>query len=371
MQMSKLPITGLIILGVLALFLVQNSSPMLTVTFLGITSIALPLGIWLLIPFLAGIVSSGFVALLLPRGDRTSGPASTSGTMKSARTPQPSPRRLRDDAFDETDLDETGFEPGAEESPGKTLAPDEKRRTSSAAAQRRPSRRNDVSPSRVGESESEVWDDEDWPDDEEWSDDAEGNPSGVAVGHYEVHKEPVSAYRQGTLYSYSYSKSALEEVSEPETSESETSELEVSESEISESNISESEISEPKTSESNISELEVSEPQSVESQRQDSPPNADRVEGLNPSDEESHEGKGVIGTSESRTGSETTDEPDEILEGEFLDELEDHELEDHESDPKESQTQKSGFFRSKLFGFQDKAPREDDWSDPPPPPKDW
>lgn len=321
MQTSKLPITGLIILGVLALFLVQNSSPTLTVTFFGITSIALPLGIWLLIPFLAGIVSSWFVALLLPK----SRPANTSRTMESVRDPQRSPRQVRDNDVDGNDLEESGFEPEAERSPGKTLASDEKRWASSAAAQRRTSRRNDVPPSRLEEAESEVWDDEDW------SDETEVNPSGVAVGDYEVHKEPVSAYRQGTLYSYSYSKSALEEVAEPE-------------------------ISEP-----NISEGEISELQSMPSHGQDSPLNSDPVEGLDPSDEGRNEEEDVIATSELTTTSEDDYEPNETLEAEFLD----------DSDDLESAQKSSGFLRSKFFNFKDKAPKEDDWTDPPIPPKDW
>ncbi|TAN81658.1 MAG: hypothetical protein EYR95_18845, partial [Phormidium sp. SL48-SHIP] len=271
MRTSKLPITGLIILGVLALFLVQNSSPSLSITFFGVTSIALPLGIWLLIPFLAGVMSAGFVALLLPRGDRSSRHSQASGTMESARTRQPSSRQLRDDAIDDPDLDEDDVAVEAQESPGKTSASDtpmtpERRWTSSA--QRRPSVRHDVPSSGSGDVESEVWDEEDWPEEEDWPDDTEENPSGVAagqaVGNYEVHKEPVSAYRQGTLYSYSYSKSALEEVSEretsaPETSEREPSETNISDSEPSDSEPSETNISDSEPSETNISDSEPSE----------------------------------------------------------------------------------------------------------------
>ncbi len=383
MQTSKLPITGLIILGVLALFLVQNSSPTLTVTFFGITSIALPLGIWLLIPFLAGIVSSWFVALLLPRGDRPSRHSQASGTMESARHPQPSSRQLRDDAIDDPDLDEDDVAVEAQESPGKTSASEtpitpERRWTSSA--QRRPSVRNDVPPSGSGDVESEVWDEEDWPEEEEWPDDTEENPSGVAVGqavgNYEVHKEPVSAYRQGTLYSYSYSKSALEEVSEPETSKSETSKSEtsapetsapetsktsISKANISEANISEANISDSEPSAPEISEVNISEPLSVDSQQQDSASNVDQAEGLDPSVKEETEEDDIMSPSDSTPPFEEEDEPDETLEGEFLD----------ESDELKSEQKPSSFLGSKLFNFKDKDPQEDDWSDPPTPPKDW
>ncbi|TAN95965.1 MAG: hypothetical protein EYR95_12755 [Phormidium sp. SL48-SHIP] len=59
--------------------------------------------------------------------------------------------------------------------------------------------------------------------------------------------------------------------------------------------------------------------------------------------------------------SEEEDEPDETLEGEFLD----------ESDELKSEQKSSSFLGSKLFNFKDKDPQEDDWSDPPTPPKDW
>ncbi|MFP4653392.1 MAG: hypothetical protein ACLFM4_13315 [Phormidium sp.] len=347
MQTSKLPITGLIILGVLALFLVQNSSPTLSITFFGVTSIALPLGIWLMLPFLAGVMSAGFVALLLPRGDRPSRQSRASGTVESTRNRQRPSRQLRDDESDDPDFDESDVEVEDQVSPGKTSAPDERRRASSAAGQRRPP--------QLEEMESEVWDEEDWPEDEEWPDEAEENPSGVtvdqAVGNYEVHKEPVSAYRQGTLYSYSYSKSALEKVSEPKTSEPETSEPETSELETSEVNISE-----PETSEVNISE-----PSSLDSQQQNSPSNPDQVEGLDPSVQEKAEGEDIMATSDLITPSEDDHESEETLEGEFLD----------DSDDVEPEEKPSNFLRSKLFNFKDNKPKEDDWSEPPTPPKDW
>ncbi|OAB57339.1 hypothetical protein AY600_14085 [Phormidium willei BDU 130791] len=373
MRTSKLPITGLIILGVLALFLVQNSSPSLSITFFGVTSIALPLGIWLLIPFLAGVMSAGFVALLLPRGDRSSRHLQASGTMESARNPQPSSRQLREDAIDDPDLDEDDVAVEAQESPGKTSASDtpitpERRWTSSAP--RRPEGRYDVPPSGSEDVESEVWDEEDWPEEEEWPDDTEENPSGVAagqaVGNYEVHKEPVSAYRQGTLYSYSYSKSALEEVSEPETSQSETSQSETSARETSaretsKTNISEANISDSEPSAPEISEVNISEPSSVDSQPQDSASNVDQIEGLDPSVKEETGEDDIISPSDSTPPFEEEDEPDETLEGEFLDDF-------NES---KSEQKPSSFLRSKLFNFKDKDPQDDDWSDPPTPPKDW
>jgi hypothetical protein len=349
MRTSKLPITGLIILGVLALFLVQNSSPSLSITFFGVTSIALPLGIWLLIPFLAGVMSAGFVALLLPRGDRPSRHSQASGTMKSARNRQQPSRQLREDAIDAPNSDESDGETEAQESPGKTSAPEylvtpERRWASSAP--RRPSGRNDVPPSGLGDVESEVWDEEDWPE-EDWPDETEENPSGVAVGqavgNYEVHKEPVSAYRQGTLYSYSYSKSSLEEVSD---------------SEISEPEVSKPDPSEPDFSEPDPSQVNISAPPSVDSQQQDSPSNPDEAEGVDPSVKEQTEEDDRMATSELTTPFEDNYDSDETLEGELLDDL----------DPEQNS---SGFLRSKLFNFKDKDSKEDDWSDPPTPPKDW
>lgn len=341
MRTSKLPITGLIVLGVLALFLVQNSSPTLSITFFGITSIALPLGIWLLIPFLAGVISAWFVALLLPRGDRNRTQASR--TMESAGDSQPSPRRRREHDMDEIDLDEKGFEPEAESSPGKTVPSDEKRWASSEGQRRRPSPRHDSSASDLGESEAEVWDDADWPDDEKWSDEAEVNPSGVAVGNYEVHKEPVSAYRQGTVYSYSYSKSTLRDSSEPDSAEGETSERETIEAER------------------DISEADIPEAQLLDSEEENSPLTPDLVEGSDPLNEDSDEEEAAITAPELMTAAEEEDEPEETLDGEFLE----------DSEAEESEQKSSGFFQSKLFNVQQKSPQKDDWIDPPTPPKDW
>lgn len=329
MRTSKLPITGLIILGVLALFLVQNSSPTLSITFFGITSIALPLGIWLLIPFLAGVISAGFVALLLPRGDRN--PTQASRTMESAGDSQPSPRRRRDHDLDEIALDEKGFEPEAEPSPGKTVPSDEKRWASSEGQQRRPWTRHDSSDSELGESEAEVWDDADWPDDEEESNEAEVNPSGVAVGNYEVHKEPVSAYRQGTVYSYSYSKSALRDISSEDNAEKETADPDIPEAQL------------------------------LDSEEENSPSIPDPVEVSDPLDEDSDEEEAVITASESMTAAEDNEEPEETLEGEFLEESED----------KESEQKLAGFFKSKFFNVPEKSPQKDEWVDPPTPPQDW
>ncbi len=323
MGKSKLPIVGLIILGILALFLVQNSSPPLSVTFLGIVSIPLPLGVWLLIPFLAGVLSAGIIALILPRlhrPQRQSSPPTSGAPRATPREPRPN-RESSTSAVEPSWVDE-----GLEETPGKTNVSGDRVRTERTNSTSDESRAE----FQVGEPEQEVWDEEDW-NDEDWPE--EENSVGVRVGEYEIQKKPVSAYREGTLYSYSYSESALTEKS------NDTVDDTIDET-IEESPDSGELDSEP-------------EPQVAETQ--------DEVPKLPESEERAEAEETAIEASEVMAVSEVEPETEETIEAEFLD----------DSEESETSQNAKGLFGSKLFNFKAKASQSDDWMEPPTAPKDW
>lgn len=63
--MSKLPIAiVLVIFGGLTLFVIQNSSVSLQLVFLGMPTLALPLGVWILLAVVAGAMTNWAIALL-------------------------------------------------------------------------------------------------------------------------------------------------------------------------------------------------------------------------------------------------------------------------------------------------------------------
>lgn len=312
MGKSKLPIAGLIILGVLALFLVQNSSPTLSVTFLGIVSMSLPLGVWLLAPFLAGLVSAGTIAVILPRRHR---PQRQPTPATSGPRPTPNkPRETRETST--TVVDPNWVDEGLEDMPGKT-------RVSREGGRRE--RPNSVSEEPLAESQTaepdqEVWDEEDWPEEEESPE--EETAADAMVGNYEVLKKPVSAYREGTLYSYSYSQSELTKKSEADIADSSDSE-----------------------------QLELAPEPEVSGIQEEMPEVEQR-----PNEEET-----VTEVPEVVPVVEVEPETDEVIEAEFLDGSDES---DPPSDPK-------GFFGSKLFNVKRKSSQADDWTEPPSAPKDW
>ncbi|TVR12849.1 MAG: hypothetical protein EA395_05050 [Phormidium sp. GEM2.Bin31] len=313
MGKSKLPIVGLIILGILALFLVQNSSPTLSVTFLGIVSMSLPLGVWLLAPFLAGLVSAGIIAVILPRRHRPQRQPAPAASGASRTTPN-EPRGNRETST--AAAEPSWVDEGLEDTPGKTrVSRGSGRREQPNSASEEP-----VDRSQAAEPEQEVWDEEDWPEEEEWTE--EDNSAGVMVGNYEVQKKPVSAYREGTLYSYSYSQSELTEKSEADivdASDSEQLEL---------------------AAEPEVSEISQEVPESE----------------ARPNEEET-----IPEVAEVLPVAEVEPEAEETIEAEFLD----------ESDESETPEDSKRFLGSKLFNFKTKSSQADDWTAPPTPPKDW
>ena len=184
MGRSKLPIAGLVILGVLALFLLQNNSPTLSVTFLGIVSIPLPLGVLLLAPFLAGLISAGMIALILPRRHRPQRQTAYS----ASRAPQPRGYDTPSNSQSSTGAGEGNWvDEGLEETPGKTKASWEGGKPATA----NPASDDPLRTVEAEDAPEEVWDEEDWPE-EDWPEEdwpEEENSAEVPVGNYEVSKK--------------------------------------------------------------------------------------------------------------------------------------------------------------------------------------
>ncbi|MCC5896892.1 MAG: hypothetical protein JJU32_03105 [Phormidium sp. BM_Day4_Bin.17] len=274
---------------------------------------SLPLGVWLLAPFLAGLVSAGVIAIILPRRHRSQrqpAPARSGPSRTTVNEPRGNPETSPPVA------DPNWVDEGLEDRPGKTRVPRESGR---------PERPNSASEepltrSQTGEPEQEVWDEEDWPEEDQWPE--EEKSAEVMVGDYEVPKKPISAYREGTLYSYSYSQSALTEKSEADM---------------------------------------VDSPDSEELELAPKPQVSETPEEAQQSEERLDEEETIPEASEVLPLSEQEPEAEETIEGEFLD----------DSDESEDAQPSQSFFGSKLFNLRRKSSETDDWTEPSNPPKDW
>ena len=152
----------LAILGGLALLLVQNWSPVLPLVFLGLTTPALPLAVWILISLVAGVSTSLAIASLFNLANYFAQPKPTK---KRQFTPPPRPQPS--------------------------------------------SNTYSKQPTQESSNSADDWL-EDSPNDQDWqyeentqkSDNADSYPQDSRS--YEVSNEPKSSKRQGSVYSYSY-----------------------------------------------------------------------------------------------------------------------------------------------------------------------
>lgn len=206
---SRFPVTVLVVLAVVTLFVVQNLSPSLAVTFLGFRSLALPVGVWVAGAFVVGWLVAWIIWLMLGRIARS--PAKPGKDAKPRNwvdeelDPTPPPRRERRSKRQVAPAPEPTYEepryPQAEDD--RTVEYAEYAEYSEYEAYEEPTY-----------DDREVWDEEDWPEGEDAASVRETPSTGFVS--YEVEQKPVPSYRQGSLYSYSYEKS---QTPEPEVSE--------------------------------------------------------------------------------------------------------------------------------------------------------
>lgn len=156
----------LAILGGLALLLVQNWSPVLPLVFLGLTTPALPIAVWILISLTAGAGTSIAIASLFKLANYFAQPKA-----RKKRQVQPPPRP----------------------------------QPSSSTSTKRPVQDTSTNNSADDWFEAPI-NDEDWHLEENTQDAENDNADSYPQDSrsYEVNSEPKSSKRQGSVYSYSY-----------------------------------------------------------------------------------------------------------------------------------------------------------------------
>jgi hypothetical protein len=185
----------------IVIFIQQNLSPVLPLTFLGMKTVAFPLSLWILFALAAGVLTAQLVVMLLqfslPASQRSSvrdrpreGRANYSGEdRKTPDSPSVQARSKGDEYSSSTQ----------EKTPTYT---DSFSRGSKAAA--------DFGTVRDWQDDSRNWVDDDeveqnWVDDDSQNSVDEPKVTPLKTD-YEVPKSPTSEYRSGTIYSYSYRK---------------------------------------------------------------------------------------------------------------------------------------------------------------------
>ncbi len=155
----------LVILGGLALLLVQNWSPVLPLVFLGFTTPALPLAVWILISLAAGAGTSLAIASLFKIANYFAQPKrSQKRQVKPPSRPQPASNSYTE----------------------------------------RPTQEASKNNSSADDWLDEPINDEDWHLEENPPEKKDSPPYSQDSRSYEVNNEPKSSKRQGSVYSYNY-----------------------------------------------------------------------------------------------------------------------------------------------------------------------
>jgi hypothetical protein len=176
-----------LVVGGLALFALSNLSPVLTLVFLGSTTVALPLATWIGIAIAAGAGTSFFLQLLsyLSRGY-------SSGRFEEPEQPDEVPPRTR--SFERETRETPEPEPKTRYTPPPPETPEPPRQNSNTLDWE--------------ENVSEDWDFEEEPaaprsNQPDVSVDDSINPQQTRSS-YEVKQEPKTSSQSGSVYSYTY-----------------------------------------------------------------------------------------------------------------------------------------------------------------------
>ncbi|MBE9039981.1 hypothetical protein IQ235_04140 [Oscillatoriales cyanobacterium LEGE 11467] len=192
--MSKFPIALSIVVLCLLIAIGQNLSPSVSIVFLGTTSIALPLGIWVGLAISAGILTAIAISTLF-RGvgsSRSKVPRASIG----ASTPSPAPDRAQ-----RTWDDRTVAEPMGDRSDTPLEATTDPAYEPLVPGETRTGQLHE-------DGQAEAWDNE-----EEWvgtdvaqrkTDEIYPQDDGVKPPGFEMKQEPIPTYQEGSMYSYSY-----------------------------------------------------------------------------------------------------------------------------------------------------------------------
>ena len=192
--MSKFPIALSIVVLCLLVTIGQNWSPSISIVFLGTTSIALPLGIWLGLAIAAGAMTALAIAWLLQLASSLQ--PNFSRPSIRASSPPPAPERAQRTWDDRTAAESMGDR----SKPPIDIPTDEPYE---------PMVGDDMKTGKFREEEPL----EEWDNEEEWvgqdvaevkSEDVYPQEDSVNPTSFEVTQEPIPTYQEGSIYSYSY-----------------------------------------------------------------------------------------------------------------------------------------------------------------------
>ncbi|MBO3464326.1 LapA family protein [Aetokthonos hydrillicola] len=164
------------VLGALALLLLQNWSPALSLVFLGMRSQQLPLAMWILFSSAAGAVTSLAIASLLNLSSFFAG--------QKQRTPLKSPPNYKNATANRTSSQETT----SRKQPSPSTTREEQPRTNEA----------------FDDWDTDSSSNDDWDFDENTSTQNSRNTQFQGSKTYERQQEPTTSSQSGSVYSYSY-----------------------------------------------------------------------------------------------------------------------------------------------------------------------
>jgi uncharacterized integral membrane protein len=195
----KFPIALFLVVLIVLALVGQNLSPSLSLVFLGMNSISLPVGVWVVLAIIAGAITSGVISLFFPRSNltRTSKSRQRRVTPPSSRNPE-----FSGETPSNRVPPETVYTP-----PRQSFNETEEIEVEYASVRNSPIGNT---PGTSPPSDSEVWDDgEDWESAEPTNGAVETSEPEDARNRrvVEIRKEPISSDQQGSIYSYSYRSS--------------------------------------------------------------------------------------------------------------------------------------------------------------------
>ncbi len=193
---------GLLLVSVVAIviFIQQNLSPVLPLTFLGMKTVAFPLSLWILFALVAGFLTAQVVVMLLQFSLAASQRSQASDRSREARANR---------AVDDGKIPDSPSVQARSKRDEYSSSNPEKTSTYTDSFRRGAKAAVDFGTVRDWQDDSRNWVDDEveqnWVDDD--SQNSVDEPKFTPLKtDYEVPKSPTSEYRSGTIYSYSYRK---------------------------------------------------------------------------------------------------------------------------------------------------------------------
>jgi uncharacterized integral membrane protein len=194
---------GLLLVSVVAIviFIQQNLSPVLPLTFLGMKTVAFPLSLWILFALAAGVLTAQLVVMLLQFSIAASQRSQASDRRQEARA---------NSSVDDGKIPDARSVQARSKGDESSSSNQEKTRTYTDSFSRNSKAAADFATVRDLPDDSTNWVDDDeveqnWIDDDSQNSVDEPKVTPLKTD-YELPKSPTSEYHSGTIYSYSYRK---------------------------------------------------------------------------------------------------------------------------------------------------------------------